>query len=110
MSRRLPVLSRLSTGASTATVINAVDPENRLGRVVMNPPRALMEDLDSLPFPAWDLIPIAKYTASTWFPNKVKQYVKHLHEPRVPLRVHVLRGQGDVDPEVPSPEPRERGR
>jgi len=42
--------------------------------LVVNPPRALIEDLDTLPFPAWDLVPMARYTASTWFPNKVKQY------------------------------------
>jgi anaerobic magnesium-protoporphyrin IX monomethyl ester cyclase len=42
--------------------------------IVVNPSRALVDDLDSLPFPAWDLIPMQKYVASTWFPNKVKQY------------------------------------
>ena len=42
--------------------------------IVVNPARALVDDLDSLPFPAWDLIPMHKYVASTWFPNKVKQY------------------------------------
>jgi radical SAM superfamily enzyme YgiQ (UPF0313 family) len=42
--------------------------------IVVNPARELIDDLDSLPFPAWDLIPMHKYVASTWFPNKVKQY------------------------------------
>ncbi|HPK72442.1 MAG TPA: radical SAM protein [Vicinamibacterales bacterium] len=42
--------------------------------IVVNPPRALIEDLDTIPFPAWDLIPMHKYVASTWFPNGVKQY------------------------------------
>jgi anaerobic magnesium-protoporphyrin IX monomethyl ester cyclase len=43
-------------------------------QIVVNPGRELIADLDSLPFPAWDLIPMHKYIASTWFPNKVKQY------------------------------------
>lgn len=42
--------------------------------ITVNPSRALIDDLDSLPFPAWDLLPMHKYTASTWFPNKVKEY------------------------------------
>ena len=42
--------------------------------IVVNVSRELVEDLDSLPFPAWDLIPMQKYVASTSFPNKVKQY------------------------------------
>ena len=31
------------------------------GKVVKNQPRELIKDLDSLPFPAWDLFPIKKY-------------------------------------------------
>jgi radical SAM superfamily enzyme YgiQ (UPF0313 family) len=42
--------------------------------IVVNVARELIGDLDSLPFPTWDLIPMEKYVASTWFPNKVKQY------------------------------------
>jgi len=44
------------------------------GGIVVNASRELIEDLDTIPFPAWDLIPMQKYVASTWFPNKVKQY------------------------------------
>lgn len=44
------------------------------GGIVVNQPRALIEDLDSLPFPAWDLLPMRKYVASTWFPNGVRYY------------------------------------
>jgi len=44
------------------------------GGIVVNASRKLVEDLDTIPFPAWDLIPMQKYVASTWFPNKVKQY------------------------------------
>ncbi|MET1123975.1 MAG: radical SAM protein [Archaeoglobaceae archaeon] len=32
------------------------------GRVVFNKPRGFIEDLDSLPFPAYDLMPLEKYT------------------------------------------------
>ena len=44
------------------------------GGIVVNASRELVDDLDTIPFPAWDLIPMQKYVASTWFPNKVKQY------------------------------------
>jgi anaerobic magnesium-protoporphyrin IX monomethyl ester cyclase len=44
------------------------------GGIVVNASRELVDDLDTIPFPAWDLIPMHKYVASTWFPNKVKQY------------------------------------
>ncbi len=44
------------------------------GGIVVNVARELIDDLDTIPFPAWDLIPIQEYVASTWFPNKVKQY------------------------------------
>jgi len=33
----------------------------RDGKVIVNPPRGLMESLDSLPFPARDLLPMKKY-------------------------------------------------
>lgn len=42
--------------------------------IAVNVARELIDDLDSIPFPAWDLIPMHQYVASTWFPNKVKQY------------------------------------
>ncbi len=31
-------------------------------RIVRNPPRGFIEDLDSIPFPAYDLMPLEKYT------------------------------------------------
>jgi radical SAM superfamily enzyme YgiQ (UPF0313 family) len=36
------------------------------GRPVSNPPAPLIEDLDKLPMPAWDLLPIQKYRAHNW--------------------------------------------
>lgn len=69
----LDLLNRLLAGGSPEGV-DGVAFRGEAG-VVTNAPRALVDDLDSLPFPAWDLIPTRKYTASTWFPNKVKQYV-----------------------------------
>lgn len=38
----------------------------RDGRVISNPRPPLMEDLDRLPMPAWDLFPLAKYRAHNW--------------------------------------------
>jgi hypothetical protein len=42
--------------------------------ITVNRSRELIEDLDTLPFPAWNLIPMHRHTASTWFPNKAEQY------------------------------------
>lgn len=36
------------------------------GNVFSNPPTALIENLDELPFIAWDLLPIDKYRAHNW--------------------------------------------
>ena len=38
----------------------------REGRIISNPRAPLMEDLDRLPMPAWDLLPLAKYRAHNW--------------------------------------------
>ncbi len=35
------------------------------GRIIITPLRELIKDLDSLPYPAYDLLPIEKYTAPT---------------------------------------------
>jgi len=35
------------------------------GRLIMSPPRELLHDLDSLPYPAWDLFPLEE----VYFPN-----------------------------------------
>ncbi len=34
------------------------------GKIVSNPPRTLIEDLDKLPFPAYDLLPMNRYRAN----------------------------------------------
>jgi radical SAM superfamily enzyme YgiQ (UPF0313 family) len=36
------------------------------GRITSGQPALLMEDLDTLPMPAWDLLPIEKYRAHNW--------------------------------------------
>lgn len=38
----------------------------RAGKVVSNPTPALMKDLNELPMPAWDLLPMKKYRAHNW--------------------------------------------
>ncbi len=45
----------LESGSDPAAVKGLVFRRN--GQVVLNPPRPYIEDLDSLPFPAYDLIP-----------------------------------------------------
>ena len=68
----LEILDRLAARESLEGVHGTAyrDP----GGIVVNASRELVDDLDAIPFPAWDLIPMHKYVASTWFPNKVKQY------------------------------------
>lgn len=41
------------------------------GKVIVNPPRAFMKDIENLPFPAYDLFPMKRYT----LPPDVKEYV-----------------------------------
>ncbi len=69
----LELMHRLEGGESLEGLPGTAYRRN--GEVVKNPPRALIKNLDELPFPAWDLIPMHEYVASTWFPTKVKQYV-----------------------------------
>ncbi|MBN2189567.1 MAG: cobalamin-dependent protein [Chitinispirillaceae bacterium] len=38
----------------------------RNGKIVSNPRPPILKDLDSLPRPAWDLLPMKKYRAHTW--------------------------------------------
>lgn len=40
------------------------------GKICHNPPRALISDLDSLPFPAWELLPIDKYKSDVRKTNR----------------------------------------
>src|SRR4030042_2147394 len=36
------------------------------GKVVSNPPPPLVKDLDTIPQPAWDMLPMTKYRAHNW--------------------------------------------
>ena len=36
------------------------------GHIVPNPPAPLLDDLNALPMPAWDLLPMARYRAHNW--------------------------------------------
>jgi anaerobic magnesium-protoporphyrin IX monomethyl ester cyclase len=40
-------------------------PNNGTGKIIINPPRPFIRDLDALPFPAWDLIDEKKYLATS---------------------------------------------
>ena len=75
--RECPALDAVCIGEGEETVIElaeAVEGRRELsdvrgiayrskeGRVIRNPIRPLIKDLDSLPFPAWHLLPVDKYT------------------------------------------------
>jgi radical SAM superfamily enzyme YgiQ (UPF0313 family) len=49
------LLDRLQSGASTDAVAGTA--RRAGGEVTVNPAREPIEDLDALPFPAWDLLP-----------------------------------------------------
>jgi len=68
----LEIMDRLADRASLEGVAGTAYRDG--GGIAVNAGRPLIEDLDTIPFPAWDLIPMQKYVASTWFPNRVKQY------------------------------------
>jgi len=55
------LVKTLSDGGDLAGVAGIAFRKN--GRAVLNPPRPLIKDLDSLPLPARDLLPISKYRA-----------------------------------------------
>jgi len=63
------VAERVEAGKSLEGVEGVIYKER--GKVVDNGPRGFIEDLDSLPFPAFDLIPLEKYT---FFNEKLEQF------------------------------------
>jgi len=52
----LELINRISNNGPTHDVKGVVWRDDH-GRIVVNPPRPLIRDLDQLPFPAWDLLP-----------------------------------------------------
>ncbi len=56
----IEVAERIESGRSLEGVKGVFF--KRDGRIVKNPKREFIEDLDSLPFPAFDLMPLEKYT------------------------------------------------
>jgi anaerobic magnesium-protoporphyrin IX monomethyl ester cyclase len=56
----LELIQRLEDGKSLEG-LKGVWYKNNDGKIVENPPREPIENLDSLPFPAWDLVPMERY-------------------------------------------------
>ena len=52
-------------GSDRLTAIDGLCLRNDDGRIVQTKPRAIIRQLDSLPFPAWDLVDVERYR-STW--------------------------------------------
>ncbi|MEW5945866.1 MAG: radical SAM protein [bacterium] len=57
------LLSAIEAGAESFEDVRGIA-YNRNGKFVRTPPRPLIEDLDSLPLPAYDLLPMDRYGAS----------------------------------------------
>jgi len=57
----LDLLDAASTGRSVETVSGVAFRDPVSSAVVVNPNTHYIDDLDSLPFPAWDLLPVERY-------------------------------------------------
>lgn len=65
--RTLPeLLAAYDSGlGNDLSAINGIAWRNSQGEIVINKARALLEDLDSLPFPAWEMFPLDIYFANS---------------------------------------------
>ncbi len=61
----LELLDNLRQGEDPSEIKNLVHKVD--GNVVVNPRRQFMKDLDSLPYPAWDLIDLSQYKEPAFF-------------------------------------------
>ena len=52
------ILAMIDAGRSAWTGIPGTISRKTTGELLLSPPRSLMHDLDSLPYPAWDLFPL----------------------------------------------------
>lgn len=59
------ILSYVDDGKNDWNNIHGTITRNENGELLISPQRALLEDLDSLPYPAWDLFPLEE----VYFPN-----------------------------------------
>ena len=61
----LEFLDTVKGGGDPAGLANIISFRN--GRMQENPPRPYIQDLDALPFPAWDLLDLQKYTDPAFY-------------------------------------------
>jgi radical SAM superfamily enzyme YgiQ (UPF0313 family) len=59
------ILDRLDQGDRAWSTVNGTISRGPEGKLVMSPARGLLHDLDSLPYPAWELFPLEE----VYFPN-----------------------------------------
>ncbi len=64
------ILEQIDSGLSDWPKIDGTISRQADGKLVFAKPRALIEDLDSLPYPAWDLFPLEE----VYFPNSQVLY------------------------------------
>lgn len=55
------ILGRVDSGETDWSKVSGVAYRDNEGKVKLTPPRPLVEDIDSLPYPAWDMYPLDKY-------------------------------------------------
>src|SRR3989338_11705616 len=82
----IEVLDAKLTGKNLKPVAGIVYREGE--EIFVNPRRTLNRDLDSLPFPAWDLFPMKSYTQSMTPPG--------MHKPQVMMDILASRGCTDT--------------
>ena len=59
------LLANIDRGSRDWSGITGVIYREQNGKLKLSPPRALLEDLDSLPYPAWDMFPLDTYWKSS---------------------------------------------
>jgi radical SAM superfamily enzyme YgiQ (UPF0313 family) len=79
---------------NTLNLVNRENPENiqglgyrKDGEVIINPPASQIQDLDTLPYPAWDLYPLNEYRG-----RLTKNFNRKMNIPKLELPVLSVRG------------------
>lgn len=59
------LLNQIDHNSSNWSEINGIIYRNGNGKIILTPPRDLIQDLDDLPYPAWEMFPLHIYWANS---------------------------------------------